>query len=567
VARRIRWQILIAAISSVLVLGLMAYLAVTTAAVPRPLSGGAYVEGVVGVPQQLNPLVSDPARDPVAADIRALLFDGLMRIGADGRPKPALAESWEVDDAGLAYTFTLRSDVAWHDGSPLTAEDALFTLRAIQKRGFAGDPTIGAIWRDILIDKVGERSIRCRLAAPFAPFLSLMTFPILPAHLLGQLQPEQWAGAAYSLKPIGTGPYVLTEINGEHALLDANPRYFGSRPFVDSIEQRFFSNLQAMRAALNRGDIQGLGALGTSDLSQVNLPRGYTRHTLPLDSAVQLAFNLRSGPLADVELRRALAVGLDKPELIKRALDGQVSQLDTPILAGWLPDSPTITPDAPDPQRAGAALTALGYTLGSDGMRTREGKPLTFSLITSGESDRVAAANEIARQWGQLGVRVEVQTLDADTLRQRLTDHDFTLALYGLQRLGSDPDVYEQWHSSQAERGNNYAGLQDEQIDELLFNARRDISPDGSLRWPSYEAFQRRWVELAPSIMLYQPLYVYVATTDLEGLGFEKPAGVPADSGSSETAVSQLLVGREGRFRNVVRWSIRSAREIHGELR
>jgi peptide/nickel transport system substrate-binding protein len=568
VARRIRWQILIAAISSVLVLGLMSYLAVTTAAVPRPLSGGAYVEGVVGVPQQLNPLLSDPARDPVAADIRALLFDGLMRIGADGRPKLALAEAWDVDDAGLAYTFTLRNDVTWHDGTPLTADDALFTLRAIQMRGFAGDPTIGAIWRDLLIDKVGERSIRCTLAAPFAPFLSLVTFPILPAHLLGELQPEQWAGAAYSLKPIGTGPYRLADINGERALLDANPRYFGGRPFVDTIELRFFANPQAMRMAFNRGEIQGLGSIGTSELAQINLPRGFTRHTLPLDSAVQLAFNLRSGLLADVGLRRALAGGLDKKELITRILDGQVSQLDTPILAGWLPDSPTPNIDPPDLQRTGDALTALGYTLGSDGVRMRGSQPLALPLITSGEADRVAAANEIARQWGLLGVRVDVQTLDADTLRQRLADHDFTMALYGLQRLGADPDVYEQWHSSQADRGNNYTGLQDEQIDELLFSARRDINPDSTLRAASYEAFQRRWIELAPSIMLYQPLFVYIATSDLEGLGFETPSAVtPSAGGTSNITTNQLLVGREGRFRNVVQWFIRSAREIHGELR
>ena len=308
-ARRIRWQILIAAISSALVLSLMGYLAVTTAAVPRPLSGGAYVEGVVGVPQQLNPLVSDPARDPVAADIRALLFDGLMRIGADGLPKPALAELWEVDETGVVYTFTLRSDVTWHDGSPLTADDVLFTLRAIQRRGFAGDPTISAIWRDILIDKVGERSIRCKLAAPFAPFLSLVTFPILPAHLLGDLPPEQWAGADYSLKPIGTGPYRLAEITANMRCWRPIRHYFGGPPFVASIELRFFPNLQAMRSALNRGDIQGLGFLGTSDLSQINLPRGFTRHTLPLDSSVQLAFNMRSGPLADLGLRRALAKG------------------------------------------------------------------------------------------------------------------------------------------------------------------------------------------------------------------------------------------------------------------
>jgi peptide/nickel transport system substrate-binding protein len=566
VARRIRWQILIAVISSVLVLSLMGYLAVTTAAVPRPLSGGAYVEGVAGAPQQLNPLVSDPARDPVAADIRALIFDGLMRIGPDGLPEPALAASWEVDDAGVVYTFTLRDNVTWHDGTPLTADDALFTLHAIQKRGFAGDPTISAIWRDILIDKVGERSIRCTLTAPFAPFLSLVTFAILPSHLLSDLQPEEWASAPYSLKPIGTGPYQLAEINGEHALLNANPRYFGGRPFVDSIELRFFPNLQAIRSALNRGEIQGVGFLGTSELAQLNLPRGFTRHALPIDNAVQLAFNLRSGPLTDLGLRRALAEGLDKNELIKRALDGQVSVLDTPILPGWWAASPKVVWYPPDPQRAGDALTSLGYTLGSDGLRVRDGKPLALPLITSGEPDRVAAANEIARQWGQLGVRVDVQTLDADTLRKRLADHDFTLALYGLQRLGADPDVYEQWHSSQADRGNNYSGLQDEQIDELLFNARRDL--DIATRAPSYEAFQRRWVELAPSIMLYQPLFVYVATSELEGLGFEKPSSAtPSDGGSSEIAASQLLVGREGRFRNDVRWFIRSAREIHGELR
>src|SRR5689334_8481347 len=119
-ARRIRWQILIAVVSSLLVLGLMSYLALSTAAVARPLTGGAYVEGVLAPPQQLNPLVSDPARGPTGADIQALLFDGLMRIGVDGLPEPAIAASQpDVDETGSVYTFTLRPDITWHDGSPL----------------------------------------------------------------------------------------------------------------------------------------------------------------------------------------------------------------------------------------------------------------------------------------------------------------------------------------------------------------------------------------------------------------------------------------------------------------
>jgi len=557
VARRIRWQILIAALSSALVLGLMGYLAVTNAAVPRPLAGGAYVEGVAGAPQQINPLLSDPARDPVAEDVRALIFDGLMRIGVDGLPEPALAQSWNVDDAGQVYTFTLRTDVTWHDGAPLTVDDALFTLRAIQNRGFAGDPTISAIWRDVLVDKVGDHSIRCKLAAPFAPFLSLTTFPILPAHLLADRSPAEWLSAPFNLKPIGTGPYQLAEITGDHARLNANQHYFGGRPFIDSIELRFFPNTQSVRNALARGEIQGFGFVGTDELP--NLPRGVVRHAIPLDSAVLLSFNLRQGPLTDQGLRRALAEGLDKDQLIKQTLDGQVARLDTPILPGWW--AAVEHPDwyVPNPQRAADALTSLGYTLGSDGLRSRDGQALTLPLITSNDPDRVAVANEIARQWGQIGVKVDVQPLDGDTLRQRLNEHSFTLALYGLQRLGPDPDVYELWYSSKADGGNNYAGLKDDELDELLQNARRDR--DIASRSPSYEAFQRRWVELAPSIMLYQPLYVYAATNQLSGLDLDQSGG-PAD-----VATSQLLLGREARFRNVTHWFIHSAREIQGELR
>jgi peptide/nickel transport system substrate-binding protein len=559
-ARRIRWQLLIAAISSLMVLFLMGYLALTSAAVARPLSGGLYVEGLTSIPQQLNPLVSDPARDPAAADIQALLFEGLMRIGSDGLPEPALAQSWEMDETGAVYTFTLRTDVTWHDGTPLTVEDALFTLRAIQNRGFAGDPNVKVIWRNVTIDQVGEHSVRCTLQAPFGPFLSLATFPILPAHLLRDVPPAQWASAPFSQKPIGTGPYQFVELTAEHARLTVNPRYYGGRPFIDNIELRFFPNSQAARAALARGEIMGMGYLSTSEPGQINLPRNITLHTIPLDSYVILTFNLRDGPLADQGLRRALAEGLDKDKLINTALGGQAVRLDSPILPGWWAAAQKLDWYEADQTRAADALTSLGYAPGSDGVRARDGKPLALSLITTSDPDRMAVANEIARQWGQIGVKVEVSSLDGPELLQRLSDHNFTLALYGLQRLGPDPDVYETWHSAQAESGTNYAGLQDDQIDELLANARQDR--DIAMRLPSYEAFQRRWVELAPSITLYQPLFVYAATKDLNGLDFDKAGGALA-----EVANTQLLIGREARFRNVRRWFIRSAAEIKGELR
>ena len=125
-SRRIRFQIVIAVISSIVVLGLMAYLAVARSAVSRPIAGGTYVEGVVGLPTTLNPLVSDTTKDLASADVQSLVFDGLVRIGLDGLPEPGLAESWDIDESGTVYTFTLRSDIQWHDGQAVTVEDVLY---------------------------------------------------------------------------------------------------------------------------------------------------------------------------------------------------------------------------------------------------------------------------------------------------------------------------------------------------------------------------------------------------------------------------------------------------------
>src|SRR5512145_1639132 len=297
-ARRIRWQILIAAVSSLLVLGLMGYLTLTATTVARPLAGGAYVEGLTSPPQQLNPLISNVTQDPSGADLQALLFEGLMRIGSDGLPEPAMAQVWETNEAGTVYTFTLRTGVIWHRSDiPLTADDVLFTVRSIQNPAFSGDPNIAQVWRNVLIDKVDDRTILCTLRSSLASFLSLATFPILPAHLLRDVSPSEWATVDFNQKPIGTGPYQIEELTAEHALLTANPHYYATKPFLDRIELRFFASPAAAHAALIRGEIKGVGFLSTSELGQINQPRNIARHTTPLDSYTILTFNLREGPL------------------------------------------------------------------------------------------------------------------------------------------------------------------------------------------------------------------------------------------------------------------------------
>jgi peptide/nickel transport system substrate-binding protein len=556
--RRIRWQILIAVISSVLVLTLMSYLAITTAAVQRPVEGGDYVEGLLYTPRQLNPLIEDSSGDLGANDIQALVFDGLVHIGPSGLSEPALALSWTVDQTGQIYTFVLRDGVRWHDGNPVTIKDVLFTISAIQGPAYAGNPSISAIWRNVTVDQIDERTFSCRLSAPFAAFLEYSTFPILPAHMLATIPPEQWAATPFAQLPIGTGPYRIAELSAGRALLRANPSYYRGRAFIDSIELRYYDNQQVALNDLVRGEIQGLSFASTSELRTFNLPRMITRRSAPLDGYTTLTFNLRNAPLSNLGLRRALATGLDRQELITRTFDGQAIALETPILPQWWAAASEVGWPPTGVERATALLTDLGYVPGPNGVRQRDGQALVFDLITDGAPDRLAAAQEVARQWSLIGVTVNVQQLDAQELQRRLSTHQFSIAIHAWQRLGADPDIYELWHSSQAEQGRNYAGLQDTEIDTLIGRARQEGDMDA--RMNDYSAFQHRFVDLAPSIPLYQPLLFYATNSTLGGIDIDTPANTPA-------ANPQLLIGRESRFRNVTRWFLRSAREIRGDLR
>ncbi len=552
-ARRIRWQLIIAAISTLLVAGMLGRLALRTSSIANPLAGGTYVEALVGAPIQPIPLLNDPLTDPSGKALGALLFDGLVQIGVDGLVEPGLA-TYTVDPSGEIYTFSLRRNAVWHDGVPVTADDVVFTLRTLQILDQPGDPGLAQLWQDVLVDRIDAYTVRATLTRPFAPFLSLARVPILPAHLLSGVAPENWASTPFADDLIGTGPFQLVELREDSVLLEANPQYFDGRPYINQVELRFFSAPEAAAAALSRGDVTAFGDQGGSVLGGFNLPATLNATSTPLDAYVTLSFNLDRAPLDELPLRRALAHALNKDALIEGALDGLGSRLDTPILPGWWAADPSVEWYAADAERALQILNELGFDEGIGGVRQREGRPLALELLVDGEPRRLAAANAIAAQWGAIGVGVQVQQLGAAELRARLEQRDFDAALHSWVRLGSDPDPFALWHSSQADQGLNYAGLRDPQIDELLDAGREQT--DIADRAAEYAAFQQRWVELIPGITLYQPLYIFAFDAELGGIEQDPTQGGPV-----------ILFGAEDRYRTITRWFTDSYREIQGDLR
>lgn len=552
-ARRIRWQLIIAAISILVVAGMLGRLALQTSSVANPLAGGTYIEALVDAPVQPIPLLNDPVADPSGRALGALLFDGLVRVGVDGLIEPGLA-TYTIDPGGDIYTFNVRRNAVWHDGTPVTADDVVFTLRTLQILDQPGDPAIAQLWQDVLVDRIDDYTVRATLTRPFAPFLSLARIPILPAHLLSGVAPENWGATPFAEQLVGTGPFRLVELRDDGALLAANPQYFDGRPYINQVELRFFSAPEAAVAALTRGDVTAFGDTGGAALGNFALPATLRAVSPPLDAYVTLSFNLDRAPLDELPVRRALAHALNKDALIEGALAGLGSRIDTPILPGWWATDPTVQWYDADVQRAIGIFTDLGFDEGIGGVRQREGRPLAFELLVDGEPRRVAAANAIAEQWAAAGVGVQVQQLSAAELRARLEQRDFDMALHSWVRLGPDPDPFALWHSSQVEQGLNYAGLRDPQIDELLDAGRSQV--DIAERAAAYAAFQQRWVELAPSITLYQPLYIFAFDAELGGIEYDRTQGGPV-----------VLFGAEDRYRTITRWFTDSYREIQGDLR
>jgi peptide/nickel transport system substrate-binding protein len=171
-----------------------------------------------------------------------------------------------------------------------------------------------------------------------------------------------------------------------------------------------------------------------------------------------------------------------------------------------------------DPVAAASILDEAGWKAGPDGRRSRDGVPLTLALVTADTPERQAVARALADQIGKIGVTLDVKTVAADELfDDYLEPRRFEAALIGQWGMGSDPDVYPQWHSSQTtSSGGNYASFADADVDRWLEVGRQ--SPDRELRRTAYEHFQARWTEAQPALILYHPIFSFAVARDVRGV-------------------------------------------------
>jgi peptide/nickel transport system substrate-binding protein len=506
--RHIRWPAILTFTGIAMTLAFLTFLSFSRTTVTVPDTGGTYVEGIAGIPQFINPLLAQ--YNQVDQDLTALIFNGLTRPGLNGELQPDLAHSWTVSEDGLTYVFKLRQDVRWHDGQPFTADDVIFTIGLMQDPDFPGVPYLGELWRTVTVEKLDDYTVRFRLPEPFPAFADNTSMGILPQHRLKGMFARDLLNHPFNLKPVGTGPFRLDEVNTEFARLSANPLYFGAKPRLAYLKLSFYPSIEAVIRAYQSGEVEAISHIPAQTMPQVQSIESLNLHTARLSGYQIIYLNLqdpeRSPFFQDEQVRQALLFGLDRQVVIDQALNGQALIANGPILPwSWAYDAgqPVFNYD---PGRAAALLDEAGWRdSDGDGRRDKDGQPLSFNLLTSDDPNRVKVAEVISQQWQKLGVAASVEVVGAG-LGERLAKHQFQAALAELL-LHGDPDPYPFWHQTQIEGGQNYAGWSDDDASMLLEQAR--TVTDRGRRNDSYFEFQRIFAERMPSLILFYPVYTY----------------------------------------------------------
>lgn len=513
-SRTVRWQALLIVCGMALAGTLLAYLAFTYTTTEVPAVGGTYVEGIPGTPRHINPLLA--AYNEVDQDLCALVFSGLTRFNSRGEVEPDLARTWEVSIDGLIYVFHLRTNVLWHDGTPFTADDVLATVRLLQDPDYPGRPDIGDLWQTVQVEAADDYTVRFILSEPLAPFLDYTTIGLVPAHQMDRVRAADLPRLDFNLSPVGTGPFQVTEVQisaGQISsiLLQRNPHYYSPGPLLEHVRLRFYTSYTALLNAYETGEVEGVSRVPLESLPRARCGEGLNLYSAQLARYVMIFLNLAQGEelpfFSDVEVRQALLYGIDRQGLIDGILDGQGIVAHSPIVAGTWAYAPEVRQYDYDPDLAQELLDEAGWRLPPAALaRNRDGRSLSFTLLTSSDPVHTAVAEEVARQWNQLGLRVTVAISSPIDIGNALERRDYEAALFEVA-LPGDPDPYPLWHQTQTAGGQNYAGLDHREISELIETARIVVDP--ARRAELYREFQALFADEVPAILLYHPVYTF----------------------------------------------------------
>ncbi|MFN3188560.1 MAG: ABC transporter substrate-binding protein [Candidatus Paceibacteria bacterium] len=490
-----------------------------------PIAGGTLVEGIIGTPRFVNPVLAVTRAD---LDMTALIYSGLMKINPEGELVPHLAESVTINDTGTVYNIIMRRDVRFHDGTPLTARDVTFTI-ALAQDATLKSPLRGN-WVDIVVEEINEYELNIVLEEGYAPFIENLTLGILPRHIWSELPVEQIPFSERNTNPIGAGPFSVKSISrNKSGIIEsytlARSNYAVEPANIAGVQTFFYASENELVNGYNTGQFHSsayLPSTFTHTLVETKRDVAVAELSLPRVFAVFINQN-RTPALRDLGARQALSAAINREAIVENALYNYGVPTTHPLPAEhFAVQSTSSTPESTDVEtnititphdRAVTILETAGWRKNDNGIwEKRIGgdlTPLQVTLRTTNNTLFEQVAQSIARDWRAIGVEVQLEQFEqTDLLQNVIRPREYQTLLFGIE-MGRTIDLYPFWHSSQREDpGLNIAQYANIEVDSLLSRARS--TTDSDIRKQSTNEAITIITSEYPAIFLFTPTSTYV---------------------------------------------------------
>lgn len=535
-----------------------------------PKAGGEYSEALVGQPKFINPLFSSV--NEVDSDLVALTYSGLFKFDKNQKLVPDLAREYSISPDQKQYTIKLRPGITWTDGEPFNADDVIYTFQTIQDVNV--NSPLAASFQGITVKKDDDYTLEFILPEPFGHFLNSLTVGILPEHIWGDINPSSIKLAKNNLQPIGTGPWVFKSLtkdqNGivQNVVLEKNEKYYGTAPYLDKLTMRFFETYDDAIDALRSHKVKALSFLPRQQEDKIP-GKEFVIYQMQLPQYTAVFFNpFGNNLLKDKDLRMALTKAVDKKRILQDGLSGEGRIINTPELnselekyaldhqiamnvdeANKLLDKKwkTIQPEEYFKIRKDKILKDQGIDQATTSStsstpqiaeienqirsemnaeqsfyrKDKDGNILQLTITTADTPEYQKDGEVIASNWRTLGIKVNIEKVSSrDIASNTIKNRNYEVLLYAAI-IGSDPDLYPFWHSSQIKYpGLNLAMFTNSQADDLLVKARGTADTEKQNEY--YKKFQDILNTEVPAIFLYTPTYNFVASNEVKGINANK---------------------------------------------
>ncbi len=455
-------------------------------------------------PPELDPLENDGG----GRGREVGYYESLFRVDETAAIQPQLVDDWNVADDEVTWTFTLRDDVTFHNGDPLTAEAAEFAL----DRAFSNDRSR---LQELPIEDVsaeGEHTLTITTADPFASLPAQLARPSAAI-----ISPESMADGEFD-QPISTGPFAFESWDPESEIvLSRNEEYYGTVPSIERAVYERIDEPETELRSLQAGEVSLGTDLPNSAIEELDADADTDLYTTEGGTERIIVFNTDEPPLDERVVRQAILTGIDRDALLETALDG----VGTTATTAWDPDTISwanedLDPYTYDPDEARSLLEEAGWEANGDGVRTRDGEELGFELWAYTERPNLPdIAEALQAQLGELGFDISVRVTEWATLDEAKGNGEYEAFVGNWSMFGipPDPDVLSNfYHPDDNIIDSPY---ENEDVIDLLEDGRQTFDDDE--RKAIYDEVQELTMRDAPVGFLARETFIDGASTELDG--------------------------------------------------